>query len=350
MVRRRLLIVVLLVLVVLLVVGVIAVRSLLSPERFTALLRDQAHAQGLQIQLAGPASPSLWPHLAVRLNDVHLRREGVDAPMLTADEAFLVVPWSGLLGDDVRIEKLQINAPVIDLEQVRAWLAEREQRPGQTSGVQLPTVEAGMHVSNATLLQGRKLLLKSLNLVTGKFKPGQPFSLDIKALDKENRPLALTIDTVPTQIGESIALNPLKLYLAAGAPPSLRLQGRLRWSGGSQLAGALQGTLQLAQAEYASSIETQATPEGGMRLHVLLDGKGSHMDLSLEPDKAWRWWQQISADDGSSVSLPPIRGSMTAEKVELGDLKIRGLHVQSDPLAPAATADRPAAAASITSP
>lgn len=332
--RRRLVTgIVLLIVVVCVVVGVVWVRSMLSPQRFTDMLREQVDAAGLRMQLDGPAEPTIWPHLAVRLNGLNLRRVGHDAPMLAAREVFLVVPWGSLLHGEVRIEKLQIMAPQIDLEQAKAWLGEYQQKNTEASQLALPTIDAGIHLEDGTVVSGHSLLLKSLSIDTGALKSGQAFQLNIQAMDPENRPLALQMETTPEQTGASVQFNPMKLYLSAGAPPSLRLSGQLQWHGGLDFAGALDGTLKLAQGDYSTSLKflpgsngDARTPEKSMR--VTVDGDGAQMDLVLNPAQAWQWWQQISATDAGTIPLPPVEGTISADKLDVGSLHIEGFRVQ----------------------
>lgn len=325
--------IVLLVVAVCLVVGVVWVRSMLSPQRFTDMLRDQVNAAGLRMQLDGPAQPTIWPHLAVRLNGLSLRRDGHDERMLTARQVFLVVPWSSLLHGETRIEKLQIMSPQIDLEQTQAWLGEYRQGKGQASQMELPTIEAGIHLEDGTVVNGNSLLLKSLSVDTGALKSGQSFQLNIQALDPENRPLVLQIDTTPEQTGSSVQFNPMQLYLSAGAPPSLQLSGQLQWQGGLAFAGALDGTLRLAQGDYKTSIKflpdidgDAGTPEKSMR--VIVDGDGTQMDLVLNPAQVWQWWQQISATDAGTIPLPPVKGIVSTDTLDVGSLHIEGFRMQ----------------------
>lgn len=325
--------------------GVIWVHSMLSPARFTTLLRDQVQAAGLRMQLDGPARPTIWPHLAVRLNGLSLRRLGSDVHMLDARQTLLVVPWSSLLHGETRIEKLQISAPRIDVGQVRAWLAEYQQGNVANSRVSLPTIEAGLHVVDGTVLDGRSLLLKSLRVDTGRLKSGQAFQLDVQALDAADRPLVLQVETTPLQQTGAVQFKPLKLFLAAGAPPSLRLAGQMDWSGGLQLAGALDGTLKLAQDDYKTSISFQPPAPSAdndpaaddPEMHLVIDGKATHINLRMNPAQAWQWWQQISAGTDGSIPLPPVQGSMSADSLDVGGLHIEGLEVKSTVSAPASS-------------
>lgn len=350
--RRRSMIVgvALLVLVVFIVAGVLIVRSMLSPERFTGMLREQASQAGLRLRLDGPASPTLFPHLAVRIEGLRLSRAGYDADMLTAREARLVVPWSSLLAGQARIERLEITSPRIDLEQIKAWmdgLAGASAAPGPP---QLPTVEAGVHVIDGTLLSGSKLLLQSLSLQTGRLHPGSSFRLNLQALQPDNRPLAVQLDTVPTQSDAQITLSPLSLHASAGAPPSLDLQGHLSWRGGLSFGGALDGSLALADGNYDASLHLMPSPhaavtDGSGRMRVKLDGKDTHMDLELSPVETWQWWQSI-ATAGSGLPLPPVTGTVRAEHVDAGAVKFQGLQIESGLPASSASTQAPAAAAS----
>lgn len=351
--RGRLIAGVVLLIVVLCVAGgVIWVHSMLSPARFTALLRDQVQAAGLRMQLDGPARPTIWPHLAVRLNGLSLRRTGTDAPMLAARQVLLVVPWNSLLHGETRIEKLQIDAPRIDVGQVRAWLTGLQPDNAGVPGAHLPTVEAGLHVVDGTVLDGRSLLLKSLQIDTGTLKSGQVFQLDVQALDADNRALALQVETRPVQEAGTVRFKPLQLYLAAGAPPSLRLAGHLDWGGGLQLAGALDGSLKLARGDYSTSISLPPSvpPAGGEPdargtvMRVVIDGNGTHMDLHINPVQAWQWWQQISAGVDGSLPLPPVQGSISADSLDVGELRIEGLTIKSTEPTPAASVGAAAAA------
>ena len=340
--------VVLLVLAAGIVAGVLWVRSMLSPQRFTAMLRDQVNGAGLQMQLDGPARPTIWPHLAVRLDGLSLRRAGSDQAMLAARQVQLVVPWSSLLRGETRIETLQINAPRLDLQQARTWLTAYRSSTTSTEPFRLPSIETGIHLVDGTVINGSSLLLKSMSVDTGKLQSGQPFSVHIRATNPDNKPLELKLETTPEQVGEAVQLKPLKLYLSAGAPPALDLQGHLRWDGGMTLSGVLEGVLHLTRGDYQASLTFLAdSGAAGKGMRVTLEGNGTHLDLALDPAQTWQWWTRISADQAGPMPLPPVNGVISADKLDIGSLHIEGLRVKASEPAAATSSDAPAPAASV---
>ncbi len=56
--------------------AVIAVYLLLQPERFTRMLQTQARTAGLELNLASPASPTLFPRPALDLDGITLNARG----------------------------------------------------------------------------------------------------------------------------------------------------------------------------------------------------------------------------------------------------------------------------------
>ena len=69
----------------------IAMYVVLQPARFTALLQSRARDAGLELTLANPASPTIWPKPALELDGITLRSRGVDTPMLVAARGKLVL-------------------------------------------------------------------------------------------------------------------------------------------------------------------------------------------------------------------------------------------------------------------
>ncbi|OZB58988.1 MAG: membrane assembly protein AsmA, partial [Lysobacterales bacterium 13-68-4] len=69
---------------VLLLGTVIGVYWLLQPDRFTASLQAQARAVGLELNLASPARPALFPRPALELQGITLNESGATMPILLA--------------------------------------------------------------------------------------------------------------------------------------------------------------------------------------------------------------------------------------------------------------------------
>lgn len=325
-------------------VTVLVVRDMLSPRHFTALLAEQAAKVGLELHLQGPARPAIWPHLAVRLYGLQLNRRGYDESMLRARQVLLVVTWSSLLRGEPHIQKLRVLAPRIDLEQVQAWLADLDHE-ATSKAPSLPTIGTGIHVADGVVVKHNTLLLKGLQLNTGTLKPGKPFTLHAQALSAEGQSLEVRLQTRPIPGARAVTFDPLNLYLAAGAPPALRLHGTLRWRGGLRLQGGLSGTLELADGSFDASIGWPQGEQADDTMRLQLSGDARQLDLVLEPAQAVAWWQRISA--GTGLSLPPIEGTVSADSLDLGSLHIQGLSITSRVPASAASRAAPAEAGSV---
>lgn len=329
--RVRAAILVPLILAGLVVSVVVLVRVLLSPERFSGLLAREAAAVGLELRLPESASPTLWPKLAVRLRGPEIRRDGHAAVLASARELLLVVPWRSLLGGEARIETLEAQGLYLDLGEAQPWLEDFASDDATEAEPRLPSVDAGVRIGAGTVVRGNELLLKGLELETGRLAAGEPFSLSAAGLDAAERSLSLQLHAVPAEDASGIRLEPLRIHLAAGAPASLDLEGRLAWRGGTDLDGELAGPLALANESFRVQLAWEAVvPDAGRHLHVTVDGEGTHLDLRLDPASVMAWWEEISAG-GESLPLPPASGEVDVERLELGSLRIEGLRLESLP-------------------
>ena len=140
-------------LLVTLALAVAAVAWLSRPPQVAALvLRQAGAALGLEIGFDGAAEYRLRgvPHLMVRGLDV--RRPGSNASLLTARRAYLALPWSTLRsrGADLTVERIELDAPVLDLAEVQDWLATRP--PGD--GARVPTLTGGLRITRGTVEGG----------------------------------------------------------------------------------------------------------------------------------------------------------------------------------------------------
>jgi hypothetical protein len=132
-----------LVLVVLLVLALV-LRLALPPERVAGLVLGQVgRALDLEITASGAAEYRLRgaPMLVVR--DLVARQPGADVAILRADRIHVALPWSTLRarGAELTATRLELDAPVLDLPALQAWLATRP--PGET---RIPTLTDGLRV------------------------------------------------------------------------------------------------------------------------------------------------------------------------------------------------------------
>lgn len=137
--RRRLL-----VLLVALALLAASAGWLLQPERSVPVLLDRIGGS-LDLDItAGRADARLrgTPQLVVR--DLVVRVPGTQTVMLRADRALLSLPWSTLRsrGTDLTVQRVELDAPVLDVPALQAWLAKRP--PGAET--RIPTLTDGLRI------------------------------------------------------------------------------------------------------------------------------------------------------------------------------------------------------------
>lgn len=130
----------------------IALRVALRPEFATGLILRQAGAAlDLQITASGPAGLRLrgTPELVVR--GVVAREPGSQRVLLRAGRIAIAVPWSTIRarGAALDVERIELDAPVLDLPALQAWLAKRP-----SSEARIPTLRKGLAIDRGELLGG----------------------------------------------------------------------------------------------------------------------------------------------------------------------------------------------------
>lgn len=372
------------VLVALAVALVVYVHHLLQPQRFTALLENDLAAAGIRLDLDAPAEPALFPHPGVQLQGFSLTNIGSGTPVLQASGAIIVVPWRALLHGDVAIERVDVNAPRLDLGELEALLA---RLPHHAGPPRLPTIATGVHMSQGTLTRNGSPLLFDLSLSTGALAPGQRFRLDASARTAAGRRLTGMFATTPSAVrNDVIELDSLQVGVAEQNGAALQLEGRGSWRGGEDLALQLAGSLRhrsfappapassasraKAGASAAASAPSMSAPTGdnatdkvalqiiparaGVPLTVMLklDGDDAHADLRMQPTQFDDWWTRLLAAKPGEPSGPlPFTGTAQAKQLDLGWLKGTDISIDAGPdLAPApgtSTGPAPASATSV---
>ncbi len=126
---------------------------LLQPERLVPLILDRTgKALGLEITADGVAEARLrgQPQLVAR--NIGVRVPGEKTAILRAERVLLALPWSSLRngGKDLVIERIELDAPVLDLPALQAWLAQRQ--PGEDTNI--PTLTDGLRVVDGRIDNG----------------------------------------------------------------------------------------------------------------------------------------------------------------------------------------------------
>ena len=132
------------------------------PQRATRLILQQVgKALGLEITAStGDYRLTGTPSLVV--HDVVAREPGARTPILRAGQASLSLPWSTIRarGDDLTVQRIEFDRPVLDLAALQHWLQQRPQ--GKT---RIPTLTDGLRINNGTLLgDGWRLATVDLRL------------------------------------------------------------------------------------------------------------------------------------------------------------------------------------------
>ena len=326
---------------------VIAVYLLLQPDRFTAMLQSQARAAGLELNLANPASPTLFPRPALDLSGITINAKDASVPILLAARGELALPWRTLLGGPTVISKLVIDSPRVDLEALQAWLDDLPVRP-QSVPTNIPRIDTGVSVMHGSIVRGDQLLLGNVSLDAGKLVSGKPFPLSMSATTAAGLPLQLKLSATPRIHENSLQLDYVSLHLSQGNALSLALNGNARWHGAADASADLKGTLdQTNVGQYAISLQlTPADQTNPLLLALKLDGPDNHANLRLPPLALASWWNQLAGDQALPLSVPPANGHLEMTRLQAAGVTIEGLTLDAGDSAPAAvsttSANKPA--------
>lgn len=361
----------------LLVAFAIHVQALLQPQRFTDLLERELASVGIKLDMQAAAEPTLFPRPAVKMQRFSLTNAGSSTPFLQASGATIVVPWRALLHGDVAIERVEVEGPRIDLGELKALLL---RLPSHKGPPRLPTIVAGVHMTQGTLTNGGAPLLFELSLDTGELLPGRPFRMYASARSGDGREVTASLDTVPSSPHDgTVDLDPIRIDLGKQGGFSLQLEGQGQWQGGEAVALHLRGNLRYpslappaastsapaasgsapasAPAAPSSTVSVDKIaldvlpPSGKTPLGIAMNiqGDNSRASFHLQPTEFGKWWQRLlAASPGHPPGPLPFTGKAEVQKLDVGWLKATGLTLNAGPdLNPASAASTaPAAAAS----
>ena len=128
--------------VLILLVAVLA--WLMQPPRATGfLLARIGDALGLRIVANGAVDYRLRGTPQLLLHDVVAQRPGDATPLLSAERVFVSLPWSTIRarGSDLTVQRVELDAPVLDVSALQRWLATRP--PSET---RIPTLRNGLRI------------------------------------------------------------------------------------------------------------------------------------------------------------------------------------------------------------
>jgi AsmA protein len=323
--------------VVVLLAAFVATYVMLQPERFTSLLQSRARAAGLELTLANPASPTLWPKPALELEGLTVRASAADTPLLVAARGKLVLPWHTLMGGETRISRLEVQGARIDLDALAAYLDTLPSRPS-TAGAVLPTIDAGFRIERGTLLRGNELLLSNVDIDAGRLANGLPFALALAASTPDGTAYSVELETTPRLSRGVLTLSDAELGLSSEPRFAAILRGNATWRGGADVGASLSGRVsRKAGASYAMQLDvTPANQQDPLYVALKLDGENDRTDIRIPPIGFTEWWGGIQA--GGPPTLPPVLGTIDAKMLDIGEVHIKGLRIRATPQVPAAAA------------
>lgn len=359
----------------LLVALAIHVQALLQPQRFTDLLERELASVGIKLDMQAAAEPTLFPRPAVKMQRFSLTNTGSSTPFLQASGATIVVPWRALLHGDVAIERVEVEGPRIDLGELKELML---RLPSHKGPPRLPTIVAGVHMTQGTLTNGGAPLLFELSLDTGELLPGHPFRLDASARSGDGREVSASLDTVPSSPHDgTIDLAPIRIAFGKQGGFSLQLEGQGQWRGGEAVTLHLRGNLRYpslappstsapaasgsahanapapqSSAMSVDKIALDVLPPSGkapLGIAVNIQGDNSRASLHLQPTEFGKWWQRLLAASPQHPPGPlPFTGEAEVQKLDMGWLKATGLTLDAGPDLAPASSTAPAAASSAT--
>lgn len=163
---------------VLLLLLAIAIQQLLQPRVATDLiLREAGQALGLDIAAQGEPELQLrgTPRWVIR--DVSAKLPGTTRELLHAERILLSLPWTTLKsrGQLLDIERVEIDAPVLDLAVLADW---RKSRP-PSEQQRLPTLSRGLRVVQGQVL-GNGWKMDGMDIDMPRFAPEQPLAAHLR--------------------------------------------------------------------------------------------------------------------------------------------------------------------------
>ncbi|MEZ5439032.1 MAG: hypothetical protein R3F22_06750 [Lysobacteraceae bacterium] len=325
-------------LAILLAIG-FGVSRLLQPEKLGELLLTQINERsGLVVTTGEPAQVGWWPGLHVELRGVDARIPGDDAALLQAEAIDLSLPLSllsdALRGNEIqpRITGLTLRAPALDTVRLQHWLGPDD---GPPAPFVLPEIDSPLAIEDGTII-GDGWQVEALDVALSDLHAGQASklsgSLNYRSTpspgDEDPLPLRFDITATPSLDTGDLRLDPLRVELASGED-TVTGSGSLRLTP----AGGLVTTLELTTERWPQLLPALPLPPENQRFDVSVDFNGHsrgsgqlRLDIRGEADRirgelaVGDWLAWLSDGEASAWTLPPISGSLTATRLQQGDI------------------------------
>lgn len=260
--------------VIVLLLVALAAAILMQPRQLARIaLGSVGDALGLGIGFEGEARYRLRGTPLLEVRDVVVRAPGAGAPLLRADRVLVSLPWSTLRdrAAPLVLERIELDAPVLDLALLQAWLASRPPGEGR-----VPTLTGGVGVRDGRLL-GDGWALQGLQLDLPSLAEGQPLAAQARGVLELAAPTRIhfDLDLAATQPADGAGASARGRVRIEGA--NWQLPATVTASGPSHFGG---GTLRVTPLRLGMSAEYRGE---GEPLRFTL---GAHGPLRLR-DGTW---------------------------------------------------------------
>ncbi|MEH6421934.1 hypothetical protein [Pseudomonas sp. CGJS7] len=161
------------VLLALLLAALIGGRWVSRPSQVSWIVLSQTgRALGLEISASGASEYRLRGTPMIVVRDLVVREPGAGTPLLRAQRAYLSLPWATLraAGDSLDVERVELDAPQIDIAALNHWLATR---PPSTEPIRIPSLSRGARVIDGRLI-GEGWSVERLALNFAELGPDKP--------------------------------------------------------------------------------------------------------------------------------------------------------------------------------
>lgn len=152
---------------------VVSLRWVSQPSQVAGLILGRVGAAlGLEFSASGASEYRLRGTPMLEVRDLVVREPGAHAPLLRAGRVYLALPWSTIRagGADLTVERVELDAPQLDVEALRHWLASR---PPSQAPVRIPTLTRGLHAARGRVA-GAGWSIDDIDLSFPSLQPDRP--------------------------------------------------------------------------------------------------------------------------------------------------------------------------------
>jgi len=155
---------------------VFALRWLALPQQVSRFIVDRiGQSLGLEITASGISEYRLRGTPLLVLRDVVAREPG-QTPLLRARRIYVALPWSTIRagGDELNAQRIELDAPQLDLPALQRWLAKRP--PAKK---RIPTLTKGLRIRDGVIIND-DWRIDGIDVQLPSLLPGKPLNAQIR--------------------------------------------------------------------------------------------------------------------------------------------------------------------------